>query len=122
MISGFYGRRLLRDELGDGAAVDKLTDYLAATYGDAVRKGTYTLHGDETGFKDCEWQPGLRCDGDRPVLDENAGRRGARAVARSGRARGGRHAQEQHLLIIVPRETPMSLPQLRDVVLRAGAR
>ena len=35
LIVSEYGRRLLRDELGDAAAVDKLPDYLAATYGDA---------------------------------------------------------------------------------------
>src|SRR5512134_2303024 len=39
-----YGRRLLRDELGDAAAVDRLADFLAAKYGETVRSGTYTLH------------------------------------------------------------------------------
>src|SRR5215210_2209183 len=44
LVISDYGRRLLRDELGDRAAVDKLTDYLASMYGDGVREGTYTLH------------------------------------------------------------------------------
>ena len=35
-----YGRRLLRDELGDAAAVDRLADYLAGKYGEGVRNGT----------------------------------------------------------------------------------
>src|SRR4029453_3452668 len=39
-----YGRRLLRDELGESAAVEKLGDYLAGRYGDGVRRGTFTLY------------------------------------------------------------------------------
>src|SRR3569832_2866132 len=39
-----YGRRLLRDELGDAASIDKLTDYLATKYGGSVRNGTTTLY------------------------------------------------------------------------------
>src|SRR5215211_3113174 len=35
-----YGRRLLRDELGDLAAVDRLADYLADKYGEATRGGS----------------------------------------------------------------------------------
>src|SRR4051795_2113652 len=44
LIVSDYGRRLLRDELGEGAAVDKLADFLASTYGESVRAGTFTLH------------------------------------------------------------------------------
>src|SRR5215212_9969962 len=44
LVISDYGRRLLRDELGEAAAVDKLTDYLVAQYGEAVRNGTYTLY------------------------------------------------------------------------------
>ena len=36
LVVSDYGRRLLRDELGDAATIDKLMDYLAATYGDGV--------------------------------------------------------------------------------------
>ena len=34
LIVSDYGRRLLRDELGERAAVDRLSDYLAAAYGE----------------------------------------------------------------------------------------
>ena len=44
LVISDYGRRLLRDELGDAAAVDKLLDYLASKYGQGVRSGTYTLY------------------------------------------------------------------------------
>ena len=33
-----YGRRLLRDELGDAAAVERITDYLAGKYGDVINR------------------------------------------------------------------------------------
>src|SRR4051812_28900081 len=39
-----YGRRLLRDELGESAAVDNLRPYLIATYGAEVEAGTMNLH------------------------------------------------------------------------------
>ena len=94
LVVSDYGRRLLRDELGDGAAIDKLMDYLAATYGEGVRAGTYTLHSNKdlgakiaSGSQDCDSMVIV------PVLDEDAGRRRARPFAQPGRAGGGRHAQ-----------------------------
>ena len=39
-----WGRRLLRDELGETAAVDKLTEYLVGKYGESIRNGSYTLY------------------------------------------------------------------------------
>jgi flavin prenyltransferase len=39
-----YGRRLLRDELGDEAAMERLFEYLSGKYGDGVRAGTFTVH------------------------------------------------------------------------------
>ena len=44
LVISDYGRRLLRDELGETAAVDKLLDYLASAYGPGVHNGTYTIH------------------------------------------------------------------------------
>src|SRR5690349_21998702 len=44
LVISDYGRRLLRDELGDAAAVDRLTDYLIVKYGSGVRNGTTTLY------------------------------------------------------------------------------
>ena len=44
LIVSDYGRRLLRDELGEQASVERLHDFLAAKYGDAVAGGTFTLH------------------------------------------------------------------------------
>jgi 4-hydroxy-3-polyprenylbenzoate decarboxylase len=122
LVISDYGRRLLRDELGDGAAVDKLTDYLAATYGDGVRAGSYTLHSNKdlgakiaSGSQDCDAMVIVPCSmktlaGVAHGLSRNLVERAADVMLK-----------ERHLLIIVPRETPMSLPQLRNMVLCAEA-
>ena len=60
LIGTEYGRRLLRDELGESAAVDRLGDYLTGRYGDGVRRGTFTLYSNRdlgariaSGSQDC---------------------------------------------------------------------
>ena len=44
LVVSDYGRRLLRDELGEEAAIEKIGGYLEAKYGAAVRNGSYTLY------------------------------------------------------------------------------
>src|ERR1700694_3708664 len=44
LIVSDYGRRLLRDELGDQAAGEELPPHLTARYGGGVAAGTLTLH------------------------------------------------------------------------------
>src|SRR3954465_13074040 len=44
LVVSDYGRRLLRDELGDGAAVERLLPFLVEKYGVAVNAGSLTLH------------------------------------------------------------------------------
>ena len=122
LIVSDYGRRLLRDELGDAAAVDQLHRLpRARATATASRAGAHAAQQQGPRRDDRQRQPGLRGDGDRAVLDEDAGRRRARPVAQPDRARRRRHAQGAAPLIIVPRETPMSLPQLRNMVLCAEA-
>jgi 4-hydroxy-3-polyprenylbenzoate decarboxylase len=122
LIVSEYGRRLLRDELGDAATLDKLGDYLASTYGDAVRAGTYALHRNKdlgaklaSGSQDCEAMVVVPCSmktlaGIAHGLSRNLVERAADVMLK-----------EHRTLIIVPRETPMSLPQLRNMVLCAEA-
>jgi 4-hydroxy-3-polyprenylbenzoate decarboxylase len=122
LVISDYGRRLLRDELGDGAAVDKLTEYLASTYGEVVRSGTFTLHSNKdlgakiaSGSQDCEAMVVVPCSmktlaGIAHGLSRNLVERAADVMLK-----------ERRRLIIVPRETPMSLPQLRNMVLCAEA-
>lgn len=122
LVISEYGRRLLRDELGDGASVDKLLDYLASKYGEAVRGGTYTLYSNRdlgariaSGSQGCEAMVVVPCSmkslaGIANGLSRNLVERAADVMLK-----------ERRTLILVPRETPMSLPQLRNMVLCAEA-
>ena len=117
-----YGRRLLRDELGDRAAVDRLREYLVERYGDAAQGGTYTILSNRdlgapiaSGSHHCEAMVIVPCSmktlaGVAHGLSRNLVERAADVMLK-----------EQRRLIIVPRETPMSLPQLRNMVLCAEA-
>ena len=78
LIVSDYGRRLLRDELGERAAVDQAAaDYLASTLRRrACAQARYTLHSNkDLGATIASGSHG--CEGmvDRAVLDEDAGRR-----------------------------------------------
>ncbi len=122
LIVSDYGRRLLRDELGEAASVDKLLDFLIARYGESVRAGTYTLHSNKdlgakiaSGSQDCEAMAIVPCSmktlaGVAHGLSRNLVERAADVMLK-----------ERRTLVIVPRETPMSLPQLRNMVLCAEA-
>jgi 4-hydroxy-3-polyprenylbenzoate decarboxylase len=122
LVVSEYGRRLLRDELGDAAAIDKLMDYLAATYGEGVRAGTYMLHSNKdlgakiaSGSQDCAAMVIVPCSmktlaGVAHGLSRNLVERAADVMLK-----------ERRPLIILPRETPMSLPQLKNMVLCAEA-
>jgi 4-hydroxy-3-polyprenylbenzoate decarboxylase len=117
-----YGRRLLRDELGDRAAVDRLREFLVDTYGDAASRGTFSILSNKdlgasiaSGSHDCEGMVIVPCSmktlaGVANGLSRNLIERAADVMLK-----------EQRRLIIVPRETPMSLPQLRNMVLCAEA-
>ena len=122
LVISDYGRRLLRDELGDAASVDKLSDYLVSRYGSGVRTGTTTLHSNKdlgakiaSGSQDCEGMVVVPCSmktlaGIAHGLSRNLVERAADVMLK-----------ERRPLIIVPRETPMSLPQLKNMVLCAEA-
>ena len=122
LVVSDYGRRLLRDELGDAAAMDKLTDYLVSKYGDGVRKGTTTIYSNKdlgakiaSGSQGCQGMVVVPCSmkslaGIAHGLSRNLVERAADVMLK-----------ERRPLIIVPRETPMSLPQLKNMVLCAEA-
>jgi len=122
LIVSEYGRRLLRDELGEAAAVDKLREYLAGKYGEAVRRGSYTVYGNRdlgariaSGSQDAEGMAVVPCSmktlaGIAHGLSRNLVERAADVMLK-----------ERRTLVVVPRETPMSLPQLRNMVACAEA-
>src|SRR5688572_1878923 len=117
-----YGRRLLRDELGEAAAVDRLIDYLIGRYGESVRQGSFTLYSNRdlgakiaSGSQDCRAMIVVPCS-----MKTLAGI--AHGLSRTLTERAADvMLKERRPLVIVPRETPMSLPQLRNMVLCAEA-
>src|SRR6185503_13489413 len=117
-----YGRRLLRDELGPEAGLDRLSAYLSGRYGTAVAHGRLIVHSNKdlgasiaSGSQDCEAMVVVPCSmkslaGIANGLSRNLVERAADVMLK-----------ERRTLIVVPRETPMSLPQLRNMVLCAEA-
>jgi 4-hydroxy-3-polyprenylbenzoate decarboxylase len=121
LVVSDYGRRLLRDELGEEAAVERLQAFLAARYGD-LKGGSFTLHSNRdlgasiaSGSHGCRGMAIVPCSmktlaGVAHGLSRNLIERAADVMLK-----------ERRPLVIVPRETPMSLPQLRNMVLCAEA-
>jgi flavin prenyltransferase len=122
LVVSDYGKRLLRDELGDSASIDKLQEYLASMYGTGVQNGRFTSYSNKdlgakiaSGSQDCEAMVVVPCSmktlaGIAHGLSRNLIERAADVMLK-----------ERRRLILVPRETPMSLPQLRNMVLCAEA-
>jgi flavin prenyltransferase len=115
-----YGRRLLLDELGPDAKVDRLIDWLAGRYGEGVRRGTCVIHSNKdmgatiaSGSHPCHGMVIVPCS-----MKTLAGV--AHGLSRSLIERAADvMLKEKRRLVLVPRETPMSLPELRNMVLAA---
>jgi 4-hydroxy-3-polyprenylbenzoate decarboxylase len=122
LVISDYGRRLLRDELGDEAVADRLMPYLAKKYGETVHTGNLTVHSNRdlgatiaSGSHGCAGMVIVPCSmkslaGVAHGLSRNLVERAADVMLK-----------ERRPLVIVPRETPMSLPQLKNMVLCAEA-
>ena len=122
LIVSDYGRRLLRDELGDEATLEKLMPFLETKYGASIRGGTLTIHSNRdlgatlaSGSHGCSGMAVVPCSMKTMAaiahgLSRNLIERAADVMLK-----------EKRRLVIVPRETPMSLPQLRNMVLCAEA-
>ena len=117
-----YGRRLLHDELGETAAVSRLREYLVEKYGEGAARGSYTILSNKdlgatiaSGSHDCRGMVIVPCSmktlaGVAHGLSRNLVERAADVMLK-----------ERRRLVIVPREAPMSLPQLKNMVLCAEA-
>ena len=122
LIVSEYGRRLLRDELGEEASVDRLMPYLGRKYGPGVSAGSMTLYSNRdvgapiaSGSQECTGMVIVPCTMKTMAaiahgLSRNLIERAADVMLK-----------ERRRLVIVPRETPMSLPQLKNMVLCAEA-
>ena len=122
LIVSDYGRRLLRDELGEQATVDRLVPFLIDKYGDGVTAGTATIHSNRdlgatiaSGSHGCSGMAIVPCS--MKTLAAVAHGLSRNLIERAADVM----LKEQRRLVIVPRETPMSLPQLRNMVLCAEA-
>jgi len=122
LIVSDYGRRLLRDELGEQASVENLVPFLMAKYGGAVSAGTLKLHSNRdlgatiaSGSHGCSGMAIVPCS--MKTLAAVAHGLSRNLIERAADVM----LKEQRRLVIVPRETPMSLPQLRNMVLCAEA-
>jgi 4-hydroxy-3-polyprenylbenzoate decarboxylase len=117
-----YGKRLLLDELGPDARVERLAELLAARYGGAVTRGSFIVHSNKdlgatlaSGSHRCEAMVIVPCS-----MKTLAGV--ALGLSRSLIERAADvMLKEQRRLVLVPRETPMSLPSLRNMVAAAEA-
>ena len=126
LVVSDYGRRLLRDELGDEATIEKLIPFLVAKYGDKINAGVnadlLTVHSNRdlgatiaSGSHNCSAMAIVPCSmktlaGIAHGLSRNLVERAADVMLK-----------ERRRLVIVPRETPMSLPALKNMVLCAEA-
>ena len=122
LVVSEFGRRLLHDELGREAGIDRLEAYLTARYGVVLPNGGLIIHSNRdvgasvaSGSYPCRAMVIVPCSmktlaGVAHGLSKNLIERAADVVLK-----------ERRRLVIVPRETPMSLPQLRNLVLCAEA-
>jgi len=122
LVVSDYGKRLLRYELGDQATLENLRPYLSAKYGRGVEAGTLNLQSNRdlgatiaSGSHGCSGMAIVPCSmktlsGVANGLSRNLIERAADVMLK-----------EKRPLVIVPRETPMSLPQLKNMVLCAEA-
>ena len=121
VVSGF-GRRLLKDELGPEVGLDRLEAFLRDRYGTRGDRGSLILHSNT--------------DVGATIASGSYASRGMVVVPCSMKTLAGvanglsrtlieRAAdvmlKERRPLVMVPRETPMSLPQLRNMVACAEA-
>jgi 4-hydroxy-3-polyprenylbenzoate decarboxylase len=122
LIVSDYGRRLLRDELGDAAVIDQIVPFLTDKYGHGVAAGTINLHSNRdlgatiaSGSHRCSGMAIVPCS--MKTLAAIAHGLSRSLIERAADVM----LKERRRLVIVPRETPMSLPQLRNMVLCAEA-
>jgi 4-hydroxy-3-polyprenylbenzoate decarboxylase len=122
LIVSDYGRRLLRDELGESAALDRLVPYVTERYGGGVAAGAVTMHSNRdlgasiaSGSHGCSGMAIVPCS--MKTLAAIAHGLSRNLIERAADVM----LKERRPLVMVPRETPMSLPQLRNMVLCAEA-
>src|SRR4029079_13393877 len=108
LIVSDYGRRLLRDELGDAAAIEQLQPFLAEKYGAGVAAGSINLHSNRdlgatiaSGSHQCSGMAIVPCS--MKTLAAIAHGLSRSVIERAADVM----RKEKRRLVIVQRETPM---------------
>ena len=122
LVISDYGRRLLFDELGERASLEQLRPFLVEKYGPDVEAGTMSLHSNKdlgatiaSGSHGCRGMVIVPCS--MKTLAAVAHGLSRNLIERAADVM----LKERRPLVTVPRETPMSLMQLRNMVLCAEA-
>src|SRR6187549_3850371 len=122
LVFSDYGRRLLIDELGPEAKVERLQEFLVDRYGDSGGRGRFVVHSNRdlgatlaSGSHQCESLAIVPCS--MKTLAAVAHGLSRSLIERAADV----ILKERRPLVIVPRETPLSLPQLKNLVLCAEA-
>jgi 4-hydroxy-3-polyprenylbenzoate decarboxylase len=122
LVMSEFGRRLLREELGEDAVPDRLQQYLVRRYGDLVTRGVFVLHNHRdqgsklaSGSQRCEGMAIVPCS--MKTLAAVAHGLSRNLIERAADVM----LKERRRLVVVPRETPLSLMQLRNMVACAEA-
>ena len=122
LVVSDFGRRLIHEEISPEISVESLEGYLRERYGENVGNGQLVIHSHKnvgasiaSGSYNCSGMVIVPCSmktlaGIAHGLSRNLVERAADVILK-----------EHRRLVIVPRETPMSLPQLRNMVLCAEA-
>jgi len=122
LVVSDYGKRLLHDELGDQATLENLPGFLSRKYGPLVDSGRINVLSN----RDLGATIASGSHGSSGMVIVPCSMKTLAGVANGlSRSLIERAAdvmlKERRPLIIVPRETPMSLPQLKNMVLCAEA-
>ena len=117
-----YGKRLLHDELGEAASVGRLREYLVDKYGETANQGSFEVLSNKdlgatiaSGSHECEGMVIVPCS--MKTLAAVAHGLSRSLIERAADVM----LKERRRLVLVPRETPMSLPQLRNMTAAAEA-
>ena len=117
-----YGKRLLRDEVGEQATPEGLRECLLARYGPGVERGSFIVHSNRdqgaklaSGSQRCEGMAIVPCS--MKTLAAVAHGLSRNLIERAADVM----LKERRRLVLVPRETPLSLMQLRNMVTCAEA-